>query len=119
MPRHDPLVRIRHMLDHAREAVDLAATRSRADLGTDRLLELALTRLVEIIGEAAAQTPPEVRAEYPSVPWGKIVGMRNRLVHGYDEVDLNVLWDAVTLNIPALIADLEQAVVTQADGAAS
>jgi len=57
MSQHDPLVALRHMLDHAREAVELAQGRSRKDLDSDRLLQLALTRLVEIVGEAASRVP--------------------------------------------------------------
>jgi len=87
MSRHDPIVRLRHMLDHAREAVALAAGKTREEALSDRVLTLALTRLVEIVGEAASQVPPDTRAELPSTPWKKIVGMRHHLVHGYDYVD--------------------------------
>ena len=59
------------------------------------MLELSLVRLVEIIGEAAARVGTESREKYPSIAWLQIVGMRNRIVHGYDAVDLNVLWDAI------------------------
>ena len=54
MTRHDPLMRVRHMLDHAREAVAMVRGRSRADLDTDRQLNLALVRLVEVVGEGAS-----------------------------------------------------------------
>lgn len=78
MTRYDPLASVRHMLDHAREAVDLAQDRARADLDEDRLLNLALVRLVEVTGEAASRVPPAFRSRYPHVPWRQIVGMRNR-----------------------------------------
>jgi uncharacterized protein with HEPN domain len=61
MSQHDPLVALRHMLDHAREAAELARGRSRTDIDTDRLLQLALTRLVEIVGEAASRVPAELQ----------------------------------------------------------
>jgi len=57
MTRYDPLVSVHHMLDHAREAVELTRDRSRADLDEDRLLNLALVRLVEVMGEAASRVP--------------------------------------------------------------
>lgn len=110
MSRHDPMVRMRHMLDYAREAVAMAAGRERADLDTDRMLALALSRLVEIIGEAAAQIPHETRAEHRAIPWPQIVGMRNRLIHGYEYVDYDVVWDTTTGDLPVLIAELEKAI---------
>lgn len=107
MTQHDPTVRMRHMLDHAKEAVDLLAGREKADLSSNRVLELALVRLVEIVGEAANRLPIEDQSRYPSIPWKEIVGMRNRLVHGYDAIDLDVLWDTVRIDLPQLIEELE------------
>ena len=86
MTQHDPLVRLRHMLDYAREAVEMTGGRTRADLDQDRQLNLSLARLLEMIGEAAARVPPADRERWSGVPWPDIVGLRNRLVHGYDEV---------------------------------
>ena len=108
MPRHDPSVRLRHMLDHAREARSLAQNRSRADLETDRLLNLALMRLLEIIGEAASRVPSDERSRYPEIPWPQIIGMRNRLIHGYDLVDFDILWQTLMEDLPPLIATLER-----------
>jgi uncharacterized protein with HEPN domain len=98
------------MLEHAREAVDLAQGKTRDGLERDRVLQLALTRLVEIVGEAAAQIPAEVRAKHPSFPWRAAVGMRNRLIHGYDVLDLDVLWDTITTDLPRLVDLLEDIV---------
>ena len=64
------------MLDHAREAVAMIAGKERADLKQERMLELALVRLVEIIGEAAARVDPDVQGGHPSIPWRQVVGMR-------------------------------------------
>jgi len=97
------------MLDHAREAVDMARGRKRADLDRDRQLNLALVRLLEIVGEAANRVPQEQRARIAAVPWSQIVGLRNRLIHGYDEVDFDILWRIVTLDLPRLIEALEKA----------
>ncbi|HYH86818.1 MAG TPA: HepT-like ribonuclease domain-containing protein [Pyrinomonadaceae bacterium] len=98
---------LRHMLDHAREATSFARGKTRADLDTDRLLNLALTRLLEITGEAASRVAENVRARHPEIPWPQIVGLRNRLIHGYDSVDLDILWQIVTGDLPPLIASLE------------
>ena len=110
MSRHSELVRLRHMLDHAREAVALVAGKTRADLSGNRLLQLGLVRLVEIIGEAAARVSKDWRAKCPMIPWDDVVAMRNKLIHGYDMVDLNILWDTVTDDLPRLIQELEVAI---------
>ena len=107
MTQHDDSVRLRHMLDHAREAVAMVQGRTREDLDQDRMLELALVRLIEIVGEAAARVSEEGRAARPEIPWRPVVGMRNRLVHGYDTVDHDVLWDTIVEDLPPLIAAIE------------
>jgi uncharacterized protein with HEPN domain len=91
------------MLDHAREAVAMAEGRKRADLDSDRQFNLALVRLLEIVGEATNRVPEEHRARIPGVPWPQIVGLRNRLIHGYDEVDFDILWQIVSRDLPKLI----------------
>ena len=107
MSRHSDLVRLRHMLDHAREAASLVAGKSRTDLANTRLLQLGLVRLVEIVGEAAARVSTDGRERSPAIPWEDIIGMRNKLIHGYDQVDLSILWDTVTDDLPRLIQELE------------
>ena len=108
MTRHDDRVRLRHMLDHAREAVAMITGKGRTDLQRQRMLELALVRLIEIIGEAAARVSTEGQAEYSFIPWKEVVGMRNRLVHGYDSIDLDVLWDTIEDDLPPVIDELER-----------
>ena len=108
MSQHKDEIRLRHMLDHAMEAMAMVQGKKRSDLNSDRMMELSLVRLVEIIGEAAARVGTERREKYPSIPWLQIVGMRNRLVHGYDAVDLDVLWDTIIDDLPPLIAELEK-----------
>ena len=108
MTQHNDMIRIRHMLDHAEEAVALVAGKDKRELQHDRVLELALIRLVEIIGEASAKVSSETQANYPLIPWPQVIGMRNRLVHGYDSVDLNILWDTIEVDLPPLIAELRK-----------
>ena len=107
MSKHDDIIPLRHMLDHAREAIGMIAGKKPEDLAKERMLELSLVRLVEVIGEAAGRVSRTGQAKYPKIPWREVIGMRNRLVHGYDSVDLNVLWDTVELDLPPLIAQLE------------
>ncbi|MBI5119102.1 DUF86 domain-containing protein [Candidatus Poribacteria bacterium] len=91
MTQRDPTVRLFHMRDFARKAMDMARGRERDDLDDDEMFQLALTRLVELIGEAASQSPKDTREKYPQIPWQKITGMRHRLIHEYDMVDIDVL----------------------------
>lgn len=107
MSKRDPQVALRQVLSHAREAVDISRGKTRSDLDADRLLNLALTQLVEIIGEAANRVPEAVRARYPDVPWPQMIGACNRLIHGYDSVDFDILWTIVSRDLPVLIAQLE------------
>lgn len=80
MSKHDDTVALRHILDHAVEAVEMIRHRSRCDLDADRLLNLALVRLLEIVGEAATRVSQEFRLQFPEVPWQDIVALRNRLI---------------------------------------
>ena len=108
MTQHNDMIRLRHMLDHAREAVELIAGKEKTELQHNRILELALIRLIEIVGEASAKVSSETHEKYPSIPWPQVIGMRNRLIHGYDSVDLDVLWDTIEVDLPPLIAEIER-----------
>jgi len=102
---------MQHMLDHAREAISMIAGCQRDDLASDRMLQLALVRLVEIVGEASTRISDMTQNRWPDIPWREIAGMRNRLIHGYDRVDLRVLWDTLECDLPALVVQLEQAII--------
>ena len=108
MMQPDDALIVQQMLEHTREAVAMSDRHQREDLSTDRMLELALTRLVEIVGEAANRTSEAYRTKYTSIPWRQAISMRNRLIHGYDAVDLDILWDTVRVDFPALIPALEE-----------
>jgi len=110
MPKNEPKderVRILHMRDAARKALEFMQGRSRKGLDEDEMLTLALTRLLEIIGEAAKNVPEEIKVSYPNIPWRVIGSTRDRLIHGYFDVDLDVVWDIVTNELPSLVKDLE------------
>jgi uncharacterized protein with HEPN domain len=108
----DDAIRLRHMLDAVREVQGFAASRSRPDLDHDRLLLLALVKDIEIIGEAATRVSADTRVEWPDIPWLDIVTMRHRLVHGYFDIDLDIVWSTVTEDLPPLAAQLEKALAS-------
>jgi uncharacterized protein with HEPN domain len=108
MPRHDLRVCLQQMLDHAREAIELVRGMHRQDLDRERVVQLALVRLIEIVGEAGRRVEVEDRRRYELIPWTELIGMRSRLIHGYDQVDLGVLWEVVTVDLPVLVKELER-----------
>lgn len=108
MSRHDDKVRLRHVLDAARKAVALTAGKTRAQVEGDEIGQLALARLLEIVGEAAGKVSPAFREAHPELPWAEMGGLRNRLAHAYFDVDLDVLLDIVATDLPPLIAKVER-----------
>ena len=107
--------RLQHMLVAARRAAELARGRTRAEVERDSILTDAIVWRPTIIGEAAARVSAEGRAALPTLPWLEIVGMRNRLVHGYDAIRFDLVRGVSIDDLPPLIAALEQALAVQAD----
>lgn len=112
----DDHVRLRHMLDAARDAVSFSVGKSRSDLDMERMLVLSLVKCMEIIGEAAGRISAACRDGHPEVPWLDIIGMRHRLIHAYYDVNLDIVWRTVTDDLPPLIASLEKLVQSGEDG---
>ena len=109
MSKTEDTVRLRHMLDAARKAVEFTKHCKRTDLDHDEKLALSVVRLLEILGEAAKSVSSQCQTEYPAIPWRQIAGTRDRLIHGYFDVDLDIVWKIVSTDIPLLIAQLEKA----------
>ena len=107
MRGHDE-IRLRHMLEAAREAVLFARGRARSDLETDRQLLLSLVKEIEIVGEAASQITDLTHSRLAGIPWASIIAMRNRLVHAYFSINLDILWKTVQEDLPNLIDQLER-----------
>jgi len=101
-------IRLQHMLDAALEIQQYVESSTRLDLNHDRKLVHSLVRLLEIIGEAANQVSEELRDNIPEIPWPVIIGMRNRLIHAYFSINLNVVWSTSTEDIPLLITELKK-----------
>jgi uncharacterized protein with HEPN domain len=108
MSAHDPRVTLLQIEDAARRAQEICAHRSLKELLQDWQATAALERFLEIVGAAVKRLPQELRDRYPAVPWKDIAGTRDHLSHGYDDVDYQVLWDAVRDDVPVLLRTIEQ-----------
>lgn len=106
--RKDDLVYIGHKLESARDAVARIEGRDRSAFYRDDNLPLALTHLVQIVGEAARRVSDDFRAAHPEIPWATIVGMRHKIVHDYIHADYETVWETVTTDLPVLIEPLSQ-----------
>ena len=95
------------MLLAARNAVKFAAPLTFPEFENDHLHQLAILKSIEIIGEAASRISEETKTKQPDIPWTEIIGMRNRLVHGYFDIRLDRVWQTVQNDLPPLIAQLE------------
>ena len=107
MSRRDDRVSLVDMLIYAKEAVALSSGTSLDDVVEDRVMQLALQKLVEIVGEAANRVSEETQQKHTAIPWPQIIGLRNRLVHGYDDVNLDILWKIIQNDLPPLINQLK------------
>ena len=99
-------VRLQHLADALNSAIRFARGRERDDLDTDEMLLFALVRAIEIAGEAASQVTARP-AQLPDLPWASIIGMRNRLVHAYFDINRDILWTTVAEAAPPLAERLK------------
>ena len=95
------------MLVAARKAVTFAAGLTFAEFQRSDLHQNAIFKVLEIVGEAASRISAATQAAHPEIPWQEIVGLRNRVVHVYFEIDLGLVWQIVREDVPALITQLE------------
>jgi uncharacterized protein with HEPN domain len=96
------------MLAAAKEVMGFAAGKTRMDLEKDRLHMLAIIKSIEIIGEAASKVTETFKTENSIIPWNDIINMRNRLIHAYFDVNLDIVWQTVKTDLPDLIKALEE-----------
>jgi len=101
--RTEDKIRVQHMIDAAESAAQFLDGRRRRDLDSDRMLLFAVVRAIELIGEAAGRVSIETREATPEIPWGAIIAMRNRLIHGYFDIDTEIVWKTVSEELPALL----------------
>lgn len=108
MSKRDDRVTLQQVLAHVEEAIDLAQIEGVDKFAKDRVTQLALTRLVEIIGEAANRLSKDFQLSNSSIPWSEIISMRNKLIHAYDAIDLEILWNTITQDLPLLLIELKK-----------
>jgi uncharacterized protein with HEPN domain len=108
MSKRDVSITLAQILEHAQHAQQICRNRTASELNADWKSALALERALEIIGEAVKRLPHELCDAYPTVEWRLITGMRDRLSHGYDDVDHEILWNAVNEDLPKLVETIER-----------
>jgi len=108
MSKRDTHATLSQIATHARHAQDLCAGKTLTELLSDWKTQLALERALEILGEAVKRLPAQVCEAYPAVPWRLVAGMRDRLIHGYDEVDYEILWNVVNEDLPDLLKTVDR-----------
>jgi uncharacterized protein with HEPN domain len=102
------IIRVKHMRDAAKEALSFIKDKNRDDLRNDRKLALSLIKEIEIIGEAASKVGVAFRKTHQDIPWDIIIAARNRLIHGYFDVDYGIVWSTVTGELPKLLERLNE-----------
>jgi uncharacterized protein with HEPN domain len=106
--RRDDAILVEHILEATEKSIGFLSGHSRDDLERDEKLALSTIRLLEIVGEAASQVSEEYRDKHPDIPWKDMVGLRNRLIHGYFDVDLDIVWDTVKTDLPPVVEQLRK-----------
>ena len=100
------LTRLRHMLDSVNAILSFVEGKDRASLDSNRLLLSGIIRELEILGEAAGKISQETQDRFPHMPWKQVIGMRNRLIHAYFDVDHDIIWKTIQNSLPILSEEL-------------
>lgn len=111
MSRHNLALTLRQIIEHAEKAQELCKRNTLEQIRTEWQIGFALERVMEVMGEAVKRLPLEMRDKHPQIPWRLLAGMRDRLSHGYDSVDYQILWETGNQDIPKLIPELKKILV--------
>lgn len=104
----DPCLHLDDLIEAADHAMQFGAGLQRADCQPGNMAFEAIVRQIEIIGEAAAHLPEDIRRQAPDIPWENLIGMRNRLIHGYFAVDPDIVWSVVQDKLPGLLPEFRK-----------
>jgi uncharacterized protein with HEPN domain len=107
----DDSILIKHILEAAEKSIDFLSECTKEDLQDDEKLALSIIRLLEIVGEAANQVSEGYRTKHPDIPWKNMVALRNRLIHGYFDVDLDIVWDTVHSDLQPVVKQLRKLIL--------
>lgn len=102
------LVRLKHMLDSTNAILSFIKGKRRSSLDSNRLLASGIIRELEILGEAAGKVSQKTKNQFPQIPWNQLVGMRNRLIHAYFDVDHDIVWKTIRNSLPTFSVQLEE-----------
>ncbi len=108
MTKKNPAIFIEHILENINKIESFSKNITREILSKDKLRQYAIVRAIEIIGEAIKNLPSSFKKRYPQVPWKNIVGTRDKLIHHYFGVDLNIIWEIIEKEIPKLKKEIEE-----------
>jgi uncharacterized protein with HEPN domain len=107
MTRRDDASRLKHIVEATEKTIRFTRGKKRHDLDSDELLKLALLQLLQIIGEAASGVSDRMKENHPEIRWRDMKDARNRLIHGYDEVNIDIVWNTVTKELPPLLKQMK------------
>lgn len=100
------------ILESARAAIDYMGGKSWNEFSKDPILQDAIVRRLEIIGEAAGRVSSATQKKHGSLPWQAMKGTRNRVIHEYDSIQIDIIWDIVKKDLPFLVKELEKIVAS-------
>jgi len=105
--KKDPLIFIKHILESICKIEAFSKNLSKKTLSKNELKQYAIIRAIEVIGESVKNLPDSLKNKYPNVPWKEIAGTRDKMIHHYFGVDLNIVWDIISKEIPKLKEDIK------------
>ena len=109
----DDKTRVKHMLDAACQAYEFVHNKKRTEFNSDRMLQFALVRAIEIIGEAVKNISPDFKERYENIEWKKIAGMRDKIIHFYFGINWEIVWDVIKNKLPQLEKEIKTSLEKQ------